>query len=194
MGEDGTDIGATKVRALAENGNYFRYKAKEMGLDVLGDWGSPICPIVIYHPGRVCAFSREMLAHKVAVVVVGYPATPLLLSRSRFCISAAHTRADLDIILEALRQVSWDVGVRFQPNSNRSIDCNVPVDAPQYVKDLVARDPSSFASSRPRSASTTARSAAGLTEQARQLRKAQLSPLSSSSSPKAVVVNDETKR
>jgi serine palmitoyltransferase len=65
MGEDGTDIGATKVRALSENGNYFRYKAKQMGLDVLGDWGSPICPIVIYHPGRVCAFSREMLAHKV---------------------------------------------------------------------------------------------------------------------------------
>lgn len=162
MGEDGTDIGATKIRALNENSNYFRYKAREMGLDVLGDWGSPICPIVVYHPGRVTAFSREMLEHKVAIVVVGYPATPLLLSRSRFCISAAHTRADLDLILAALREVSWDIGIRFAPGSTASIDANVAVDAPPHVAALVAADPSKFASARPRSASTTQRSAAAL--------------------------------
>jgi serine palmitoyltransferase len=126
MGEDGTDIGQTKIRALSENGNYFRYKSKEMGLDVLGDWGSPICPIVVYHPGRVCAFSREMLKEKVAVVVVGYPATPLLLSRSRFCISAAHTKADLDLILDVLRQVSWDVGIRFQAGANHELIVKSP--------------------------------------------------------------------
>jgi hypothetical protein len=39
----------------------------------------------------------------LAVVVVGYPATPLLLSRIRFCVSAAHTRVDLDFALNELK-------------------------------------------------------------------------------------------
>ena len=37
---------------------------------------------------------------QVAVVVVGFPATPLLLSRARICISASHTREDLARALE----------------------------------------------------------------------------------------------
>ena len=32
-----------------------------------------------------------MLARGIAVVVVGFPATPIIESRSRFCLSAAHT-------------------------------------------------------------------------------------------------------
>ena len=32
---------------------------------------------------------------QVAVVIVGYPATPVLLARARICISASHTREDL---------------------------------------------------------------------------------------------------
>jgi len=137
-----------------------------MGLDVFGDWGSPICPIVVYQPGKLTAFSREMLENGVAIVIVGYPATPLLLSRSRFCISAAHTKADLDFILNALRRVSYDVGIRFQPGSNRSLDACLPVDAPDYVKELVNRDESAFASSKPRSRETTAKSAATLAAKA----------------------------
>lgn len=36
----------------------------------------------------------------MAVVVVGFPATPLLLARARICISASHTREDLVRALE----------------------------------------------------------------------------------------------
>lgn len=41
-------------------------------------------------------FSREMLARGFAIVVVGFPATPLVESRARFCISAAHTKEQLE--------------------------------------------------------------------------------------------------
>lgn len=51
------------------------------------------------------AFSREALARGLAVVVVGYPATPIITSRVRFCISAAHTRADLDLVLEKVSEI-----------------------------------------------------------------------------------------
>jgi len=153
MGEDRTTIGATKIRQLAENGNYFRYRAKEMGLHVLGDWGSPICPILVYHPGRVTAFSRLMLERKVAIVVVGYPATHLLMSRSRFCISAAHTRADMDFILDQLREVSLEVGIRFGVDPAHP-SAPVPVlDAPDHVRELIARADADASSSKSSSSS-----------------------------------------
>jgi hypothetical protein len=36
----------------------------------------------------------------IAMVVVGFPATALLMSRCRVCISASHSREDLDYALE----------------------------------------------------------------------------------------------
>jgi hypothetical protein len=47
------------------------------------------------------------------VVVVGFPATPLLLSRARVCISAAHSREDLAAALLVLREVIDLLGLRY---------------------------------------------------------------------------------
>ncbi|KAJ3095520.1 serine palmitoyltransferase component [Phlyctochytrium bullatum] len=46
-----------------------------------------------------------MLARGIAVVVVGYPATPIITSRVRFCISAAHTMEDLKWALQQISEV-----------------------------------------------------------------------------------------
>lgn len=51
---------------------------------------------------------------QLAVVVVGFPATPLLLSRARFCVSAGHTRADLDHALEKIREVTRVLRLRYK--------------------------------------------------------------------------------
>jgi serine palmitoyltransferase len=45
---------------------------------------------------RTSAFNREMLKRGVSVVTVGFPATPLVLGRVRFCLSASHTKQMLD--------------------------------------------------------------------------------------------------
>ena len=37
----------------------------------------------------------------IVTVVVDYPATPLQTSRVRFCVSASHTKEDIDTILRA---------------------------------------------------------------------------------------------
>ena len=39
-----------------------------------------------------------LLEKKIAVVVVGFPATPITLARARFCISASHTKEMLDYV------------------------------------------------------------------------------------------------
>ena len=48
------------------------------------------------YPLILSAFSRLMLERGVAVVTVGFPATPLTGGRVRFCLSAAHTKEMLD--------------------------------------------------------------------------------------------------
>ena len=62
------------------------------------------------------AFSHEMLKRKIAVVVVGYPATPLVESRVRFCVSAAHTKADLDRLLRACDEIGDVLQLKFAPS------------------------------------------------------------------------------
>jgi hypothetical protein len=42
------------------------------------------------------AFSRECLKRGLATVVVGFPATPIIESRARFCLSGGHTKEMID--------------------------------------------------------------------------------------------------
>jgi serine palmitoyltransferase len=103
MGEDGTADGRRRIEQLAANSLFFRNELKRMGFVVYGDTASPIVPLMLYNPAKIPAFSRECYKRGLAVVVVGYPATPIITSRARFCISAAHTHEDL---VESLAKIS----------------------------------------------------------------------------------------
>ncbi|XP_020245393.1 long chain base biosynthesis protein 2d-like [Asparagus officinalis] len=105
LGEDGSNRGAVKLAKIRENSNFFRSELKKMGFEVLGDNDSPVMPLMLYNPAKVPAFSRECLIREVAVVVVAYPAVPLLLNRARFCISASHSREDLVKALEVISKI-----------------------------------------------------------------------------------------
>jgi serine palmitoyltransferase len=51
---------------------------------------------------------------QLAVVVVGFPATPVLLARTRFCVSAGHTKADLDSALVIIDEVCRLLKLRYR--------------------------------------------------------------------------------
>lgn len=116
MGEDGTTVGDQKLHRLVENSNYFRSEMKKIGLHVYGDYDSPIIPVMVYFPAKLPAFSRECLKRGVAVVVVGFPATSVIMSRARFCISAGHTRADLDHAVRVIKEVSDLIFLKYGKN------------------------------------------------------------------------------
>jgi serine palmitoyltransferase len=118
-GLDGTTSGKDKIERLKKNSNYFRGKLLEMGLNVLGDWDSPVMPIMMFKPTSLVACSREMLKRGVAVVVVGFPATPLLTARVRVCISACHTKEDLDFALDMFRDVGDLLGIAYRSKDNQ---------------------------------------------------------------------------
>ncbi|KAJ8360352.1 hypothetical protein SKAU_G00168770 [Synaphobranchus kaupii] len=121
MGLDGTTIGIQRVRQLAENTMYLRRRLREMGFIIYGPLESPVIPLLLYMPGKVGAFSREMLDRKIGVVVVGFPATPIGEARARFCVSAAHTKDMLDKVLCAMDELGDYLGLKFsrQTTSDR---------------------------------------------------------------------------
>jgi serine palmitoyltransferase len=73
----------------------------KLGFITYGVDDSPIVPLLLCYPGKVAQFSRMMrqMETPVFVVVVGYPATTLATARARLCISASHTKEDIDKIL-----------------------------------------------------------------------------------------------
>ena len=105
MGDLSPGEGQRRLDAIRENSIYFMRELKKMGFLVLGDEGSPIVPILILNPSKIAAFSREAMLRGVASVVVGFPATGIVESRVRFCISASHTREDLDNVLRVTSEV-----------------------------------------------------------------------------------------
>jgi serine palmitoyltransferase len=60
-GDDGTGVGAAKIRRLKDNANYFRARLTELGCEIIGDADSPIIPLMLYNPTKIAAFSRECL-------------------------------------------------------------------------------------------------------------------------------------
>jgi serine palmitoyltransferase len=104
LGEEGGDDGRRRIHNLARNARFFANELRKMGFIVYGQ-DSPVVPMLIFQPAKIGAFSRELLKRNIAVVVVGYPATPLISSRVRFCLSAAHTMNDLKEALKAIDEV-----------------------------------------------------------------------------------------
>jgi len=81
MGDEGGEDGQERLQRLAFNSRYLRLGLKRLGFIVYGHDDSPIIPLLLYNPAKMPAFSHEMLRRKIAVVIVGYPATPLVQSR-----------------------------------------------------------------------------------------------------------------
>ncbi|KAJ2922930.1 hypothetical protein H1R20_g14206, partial [Candolleomyces eurysporus] len=99
--------GSTRLRRLAFNSRYLHNGLIKLGFITYGHPASPIVPLLLFNPGKMNMFHRMMKNRQtpIIVVVVAYPATPLVTSRVRFCVSAAHTKEDIDTILQACDEV-----------------------------------------------------------------------------------------
>ncbi|CDS05204.1 hypothetical protein LRAMOSA07733 [Lichtheimia ramosa] len=109
----GHEEGRWRIRQLSENALYFARRLREMGFIVYGDYGSPVIPLLLFNPAKIAAFSRELLKRGVAIVVVGYPATSIISSRARFCVSASHTREDIERALGIISEVGDLLMLKF---------------------------------------------------------------------------------
>ncbi|EAU84115.2 serine palmitoyltransferase 2 [Coprinopsis cinerea okayama7 len=99
--------GQARLRRLAFNSRYLHNGLIKLGFITYGHPASPIVPLLLFNPGKMNMFHRMMKDRQTPIitVVVAYPATPLVTSRVRFCVSAAHTKDDIDTILRACDEI-----------------------------------------------------------------------------------------
>lgn len=105
--------GLKRIKTLRENTRYFRNKLKDRGFAVLGNEDSPVVPIMVYSATIVIEIIRDAMKRNVALVGAGFPATPLLGARVRFCVSAAHTKEMLDEVVDVIDDIGERLHVKF---------------------------------------------------------------------------------
>ncbi|XP_012271798.1 serine palmitoyltransferase 2 [Orussus abietinus] len=123
-GEDGTDIGRRRTKQLARNTRYFRRRLHQMGVIIYGNDDSPVVPMLVYLFSKIGAVVRTLTTRKIATVGVGFPATPLMEGRIRFCLSAAHTKEQLDYVLSNVEEMANTLGLKYsrKPRDSNPID------------------------------------------------------------------------
>lgn len=98
-GELNPGEGKERIQRIAFNSRYLRAGLRKLGFIAYGMEDSPVIPVLLYVPNKLPAVARALYKRGIAVVIVGYPATPIISSRLRICVSAALTKSDLDKVL-----------------------------------------------------------------------------------------------
>ena len=88
-------------RKLWENAEYFHTQLRGLGIDT-GTSTTYVMPIVIGERERMYRLCHELRSRGLWVAPVDYPAVPLNRVCFRACVTAKHTRADLDEALNIL--------------------------------------------------------------------------------------------
>jgi len=95
---------------LEQNTLYFKECIQEAGFDIKkGD--SPIVPIMLYDANLAQQFANELLQEGVYAIGFFYPVVAKGQARIRTQISAAHTKNDLDIAIQAFVKVGQKLKV-----------------------------------------------------------------------------------
>ena len=113
MGLDGTNEGKKRIEQLARNTRYFRRRLAQIGVITYGHEDSPVVPMLVYLFSKIGAVVRTLTKRNIAVVGAGFPATPIMEGRIRFCLSAAHTKEQLDYVLSAIDDIGNTLGLKY---------------------------------------------------------------------------------
>ncbi|KAK6462306.1 palmitoyl transferase [Scheffersomyces coipomensis] len=105
--------GKERLQRIAFNSRYLRLGLKKLGFIVYGADDSPVIPLLLFLPAKMPAFSRMLYELGIAVVIVSYPATPLISARARLCVSSALTKEDLDYCLEKFSEIGDTIFLKF---------------------------------------------------------------------------------
>ncbi|HTG85016.1 MAG TPA: glycine C-acetyltransferase [Gemmatimonadales bacterium] len=98
------------VTTLRENAAYFRDQLLGLGFKPLAG-ETPIIPVILGETSKAIEMSNLLLDEGVFVTGFGYPVVPQGQARIRCQISAAHTRQDLDFVLDAMKKVGIQLGL-----------------------------------------------------------------------------------
>ena len=107
------DRDETLRRRLMDNILHLRARMQAAGLEVLGD-PSPIVPVRVGTEALGRFASRELAARGGIANLVEYPAVPQGGARFRFQVMAAHTRQDVDEVVDILAQAMKTADLQYR--------------------------------------------------------------------------------
>jgi glycine C-acetyltransferase len=100
---------STELRdQLEANTKFFREGMGKLGFNILPGV-HPICPVMLGDAALAAKFADAMLKRGVYVIGFSYPVVPQGKARIRTQISAAHSRADLELALKAFAEVKREL-------------------------------------------------------------------------------------
>jgi len=103
--------GSTGLRdQLEANTRFFRAGMSRLGFNILPGT-HPICPVMLGDAALATKFADAMLRHGVYVIGFSYPVVPPGKARIRTQISAAHSRPDLELAMNAFAAVKKELGL-----------------------------------------------------------------------------------
>ena len=95
---------------LADNTQYFRQGLTDLGLEILPG-SHPIVPIMLGEASLAQQMAARLLEKGVYAIGFFYPVVPQGKARIRTQVSAAHSRDDLDFVLEKVKLVKAEMGI-----------------------------------------------------------------------------------
>jgi glycine C-acetyltransferase len=95
---------------LMDNTRYFRQQITRLGLDVIAG-EHPIVPIMLGDAVLAQKMADKLLEKGVYVIGFSYPVVPKGAARIRTQISAAHSKDDLDFVIEKIDEVKKELGI-----------------------------------------------------------------------------------
>jgi glycine C-acetyltransferase len=95
---------------LMDNTSYFRQQITRLGLDVIAG-EHPIVPIMLGDAVLAQKMADKLLEKGVYVIGFSYPVVPKGAARIRTQISAAHSKDDLDFVIEKIDEVKKELGM-----------------------------------------------------------------------------------
>lgn len=138
-GELNPGEGQERLQRIAFNSRYLRLGLKRLGFIVYGADDSPVIPVLLFLPAKMPALSRMLYDLGIAVVIVSYPATPLISARARLCVSSALTKEDLDYVLRKFDEIGNLIYLKF--SSGMAGGSKIPGQPPRWsIEDVLANN------------------------------------------------------
>jgi 8-amino-7-oxononanoate synthase len=91
-----------RVTRLRENADFLRAGLRDLGYDT-GTSETAIIPIIFHDEAVTALFAGRLRELGILATPVMFPAVPQGAARLRLCVTAAHTRQDLEFALEAFK-------------------------------------------------------------------------------------------
>jgi len=113
-GNDGTDIGAKKLRQLKANIRFLRKSVEQMGFVSLGCDDSPVVPLMAPQLDRLGLLIKLGRKKHVGIIGVGPPATGVFSGRMRLCVSAGHSKDDILLVAKFLDECGELCQLKFK--------------------------------------------------------------------------------